>query len=38
MDYPNLREPLWNSLDDAKEQVLYGLGECDILKISDNEI
>ena len=35
---PNLREPLWNSLDDAKEQVLYGLGECDILKISDNEI
>ena len=21
---PNLREPLWNSLEDAKEQVLYG--------------
>ena len=35
---PNLREPLWNSLDTAKEQVLYGLGYCDILKISDNEI
>lgn len=35
---PNLREPLWNSLEDAKEQVLYGLGQCDILKISDNEI
>ena len=35
---PNLREPLWNSLDEAKEQVLYGLGLCDILKISDNEI
>ncbi len=35
---PNLREPLWNSLDDAKEQVLYGLTKCDILKISDNEI
>ncbi len=35
---PNLREPLWNSLDDAKEQVLYGLSKCDILKISDNEI
>ena len=35
---PNLREPLWNSLDEAKEQVLYGLGQCDILKISDNEI
>jgi fructokinase len=35
---PNLRPPLWNSMDDAKEQVLYGLGVCDILKISDNEI
>jgi fructokinase len=35
---PNLRPPLWSSLDDAKEQVLYGLGQCDVLKISDNEI
>jgi fructokinase len=35
---PNLRPPLWKSLDEAKEQVLYGLGCCDILKISDNEI
>lgn len=35
---PNLRPPLWKSLDEAKEQVLYGLGYCDILKISDNEI
>ena len=35
---PNLREPLWNSLEDAKKQVLYGLTHCDILKISDNEI
>ena len=35
---PNLLEPLWNSLDDAKEQVIYGLTKCDILKISDNEI
>mgnify|MGYP003303070180 CR=1 FL=1 len=35
---PNLRPPLWNSLDDAREQVLYGLNYCDILKISDNEI
>jgi fructokinase len=35
---PNLRPPLWNSLDEAKEQVLYGLQYCDILKISDNEI
>ncbi|MDE7297372.1 MAG: carbohydrate kinase [Lachnospiraceae bacterium] len=35
---PNLRPPLWKSLEDAKEQVLYGLSRCDILKISDNEI
>lgn len=35
---PNLRPPLWNSLDEAKEQVLYGLAHCQILKISDNEI
>ena len=35
---PNLREPLWKSLDEAKEQVLYGLQYADVLKISDNEI
>jgi len=35
---PNLREPLWESLELAKEQVRWGLGQCDILKISDNEI
>ena len=35
---PNLREPLWDSLDNAKEQVLTGLKYCDVLKISDNEI
>lgn len=35
---PNIREPLWNSLEEAREQVLYGLQNCDILKISDNEI
>lgn len=35
---PNLRPPLWNSLDLAKEQMEYGFGKCDILKISDNEI
>ena len=35
---PNLREPLWNSLCDAREQMLTGLSWCDILKISDNEI
>ena len=35
---PNLRPPLWDSLENAKEQVLYGLEQCHILKISDNEI
>ena len=35
---PNLREPLWETLDMAKEQVLYGLQFCNVLKISDNEI
>lgn len=35
---PNLREPLWKSLDEAKEQILYGMEHCNILKISDNEI
>lgn len=35
---PNLRPPLWFSLDLAKEQMEYGFGVCDILKISDNEI
>lgn len=35
---PNLRPPLWSSLDDAREQAAYGFSQCDILKISDNEI
>ena len=35
---PNLRPPLWDSMDDAAEQIHVGLGLCDILKIADNEI
>lgn len=35
---PNLREPLWDSLDHAKEKTAFGISQCDILKISDNEI
>ena len=35
---PNLRELLWSSLELAKEQMEYGFSQCDILKISDNEI
>lgn len=35
---PNLRPPLWGTLEDAREQAAYGFSQCDILKISDNEI
>ncbi|MBS6280168.1 MAG: carbohydrate kinase [Lachnospiraceae bacterium] len=35
---PNLRPPLWSSMEDAKKQMEFGFGYCDILKISDNEI
>lgn len=35
---PNLREPLWKSLEDAKAAMEFGFGYCDMLKISDNEI
>ncbi len=35
---PNLRPPLWKSLEDAKEQAAFGFSQCDVLKISDNEI
>ena len=35
---PNLRPPLWDSLETAKEKIQYGLEQCDILKISDDEI
>ena len=35
---PNLRPPLWKSLDDAKRETEWGLQHCDVLKISDNEI
>ncbi len=35
---PNLRPPLWASLEDARVQIEYGLARCDILKIADNEL
>ena len=35
---PNLRESLWKSLEDAKEQIRWGLGKADVVKISDNEV
>lgn len=35
---PNLRPPLWKDLNKAKEAMEYGFMNCDILKISDDEI
>lgn len=35
---PNLREPLWENEENAKKAIWYGIGECDVLKIADNEI
>ena len=35
---PNLRPPLWDDLEEARKQIAWGLGKCDILKIADNEL
>ena len=35
---PNLRPPLWDSLAEARAQIHWGLSQCDVLKIADNEI
>jgi len=35
---PNLRKPLWSSLEEAKKQILWGLEQTDVLKISDDEV
>lgn len=35
---PNLRPPLWKTLEDARKEIEYGLSKADILKISDNEV
>ena len=35
---PNLREPLWKSLDDAKKAIRKVLSYADIIKISDYEL
>ena len=35
---PNLRPPLWGSLDEAKAQIAWGLGQADVVKIADNEL
>ena len=35
---PNLRKPLWKDLEVAKEQLLWGLTQADVVKISDEEV
>lgn len=35
---PNLRKPLWASEAEAKEQMEWGLGQSDVVKISDEEV
>ena len=35
---PNLRQPLWDSLDTAREQILWGLAQADVIKISQEEV
>ena len=35
---PNLRPPLWDDLQQAKEEIAWGLSRCDVLKIADNEL
>ena len=35
---PNLRPPLWNSLEEAKAMISWGLSQSDIVKIADNEL
>ena len=35
---PNLRKPLWKDLNLAKEQILWGLSQADVVKISDEEV
>lgn len=35
---PNLRLPLWTGREEAKKQILWGLAQADIVKISDDEV
>lgn len=35
---PNLRPPLWDDLETARAQIAWGLSQCDVLKIADNEL
>ena len=35
---PNLRLPLWNNPEEAKNQILWGLAQADVVKISEEEV
>ena len=35
---PNLRKPLWNDLEECRKQLIWGLGQADVVKISDEEV
>lgn len=35
---PNLRRPLWRVENEAREQILWGLNQSDVVKISDEEL
>jgi len=35
---PNLRKPLWATMEEAKEQILWSLQQADVVKISDDEV
>ncbi len=35
---PNLRKPLWRDLEEARQQLLWGLSQADVVKISDEEV
>ena len=35
---PNLRKPLWKDLEEARKQLIWGLTQADVVKISDEEV
>ena len=35
---PNLRKPLWRDMETARTQMLWGLSQADVVKISDEEV
>lgn len=35
---PNLRKPLWNDLEEARAEILWGLSQADVVKISEEEV